>query len=54
MSAMSQQVNLLIDDLRPQRTLLTPGQVLVGVAVFALALVALFAARVARRFPRRR
>lgn len=41
MSVMSQQVNLLLDDLRPQRTWLTPGQVFVSVAAFALALVAL-------------
>jgi hypothetical protein len=39
-SAMSQQVNLLIDDLRPQRVLLTAGQALVGVAAFALLLAA--------------
>lgn len=40
MSAMSQQVNLLTDDLRPKRELLTAAQALVGAAVFALLLVA--------------
>jgi Tfp pilus assembly protein PilN len=40
MSAMSQQVNLLIDELRPKRELLTAAQALVGAAVFALLLVA--------------
>ena len=40
MSAMSQQVNLLIDELRPKRELLTAAQALVGAAMFALLLVA--------------
>jgi ribosomal protein L10 len=40
MSAMSQQVNLLIDDLRPKRELLTARQTLVGAALFALVLAA--------------
>jgi len=40
MSAMSQQVNLLIDELRPKRELLSAAQALVGAAVFALLLVA--------------
>ena len=40
MSAMTQQVNLLIDDLRPQRVLLTAAQALSGVAAFVLLLFA--------------
>lgn len=40
MSAMTQQVNLLIDDLRPKRELLTGRQTLVGAGVFALLLTA--------------
>jgi hypothetical protein len=37
---MSQQVNLLIDDLQPQRVLLTAGQALAGVTAFAVLLAA--------------
>ena len=40
MSAMTQQVNLLVDDLRPKRELLGARQALVGAAVFTLLLAA--------------
>lgn len=40
MSAMSQQVNLLVDDLRPRRELLGAAQALAGTLVFALLLAA--------------
>ena len=43
MTAMTQQVNLLIDDLRPQRAVLTSAQALSGVAVFAVLLVSISA-----------
>lgn len=40
MSAMTQQVNLLIDDLKPQRVLLTARQALLGIVAFVLLLAA--------------
>ena len=43
MTTMTQQVNLLIDDLRPQRAVLTSAQALSGVAVFAVLLVSISA-----------
>lgn len=41
MSAMTQQVNLLIDDLRPRRAILTALQALTGVGIVAVLLAAM-------------
>ncbi len=41
MTTMTQQVNLLIDDLRPQRVMLTSLHALIGVAAYGALLVSI-------------